>query len=333
MKAVLRATGATPARCLAAEAERLRFWAGRKAAFPAVGRISPDYYCMDGTIPRKRLGEVLKFIAAMEKKYGLRCANVFHAGDGNLHPLILFDANDPDSAACAPSSSAPRSSKMCDRGRRHHHRRARRRRREDQPDVRAVRPGRSWSRSSRSSAPSTRPACSIPARRCPTLHRCAEFGACTCTRGAAAVSRTAAVLTMDPTLQALQERVRAAAASAGRRCVIRGGGTKDFYGNEPRGEILDMRGVTRHRRLRADRARRHRARRHAARGGRGDARGAEPDARRSSRRTSAPARPSAARSRRASPVRAAWRRARCATSCSACACSTAAATSCRSAAR
>src|SRR3989449_842268 len=78
------------------EAERQKFWAGRKAAFPAVGRISPDYYCMDGTIPRKKLGEILKFIAAMEKKYGLRCPNVFHAGDGNLHPLILFDANDPD---------------------------------------------------------------------------------------------------------------------------------------------------------------------------------------------------------------------------------------------
>jgi len=78
------------------DAERLRFWSGRKAAFPAVGRISPDYYCMDGTIPKKRLGEVLNFIGAMEKKYGLRCPNVFHAGDGNLHPLILFDANDPD---------------------------------------------------------------------------------------------------------------------------------------------------------------------------------------------------------------------------------------------
>jgi glycolate oxidase len=78
------------------EAERLRFWSGRKAAFPAVGRISPDYYCMDGTIPRKRLGEVLAFIGEMEKKYGLRCPNVFHAGDGNLHPLILFDANSAD---------------------------------------------------------------------------------------------------------------------------------------------------------------------------------------------------------------------------------------------
>jgi glycolate oxidase len=70
----------------------LRFWAGRKAAFPAVGRITPDYYCMDGTIPRKRLAEMLAAIVEMEKKYALRCANVFHAGDGNLHPLIMYDA-------------------------------------------------------------------------------------------------------------------------------------------------------------------------------------------------------------------------------------------------
>jgi len=94
MKAVLERAGATRMTVSSSDAERLRFWSGRKAAFPAVGRISPDYYCMDGTIPRKRLGEVLNFIAAMEKKYGLRCPNVFHAGDGNLHPLILFDAND-----------------------------------------------------------------------------------------------------------------------------------------------------------------------------------------------------------------------------------------------
>jgi glycolate oxidase len=78
------------------EAERLLFWAGRKAAFPAVGRISPDYLCMDGTIPRKRLSEVLTGVAALSKKYGLRVANVFHAGDGNLHPLILYDANMSD---------------------------------------------------------------------------------------------------------------------------------------------------------------------------------------------------------------------------------------------
>jgi len=77
------------------EEERLTFWAGRKAAFPAVGRISPDYYCMDGTIPRARLPEVLKRMREMSAQYGLRVANVFHAGDGNLHPLILYDANNP----------------------------------------------------------------------------------------------------------------------------------------------------------------------------------------------------------------------------------------------
>ena len=96
MEAVLQKAGAVRCTVSRDEAERLRFWSGRKAAFPAVGRISPDYYCMDGTIPRKRLGEVLNFIAAMEQKYGLRCPNVFHAGDGNLHPLILFDANNAD---------------------------------------------------------------------------------------------------------------------------------------------------------------------------------------------------------------------------------------------
>jgi glycolate oxidase len=96
VKEVFARAGATRLIVSRDEAERLRFWSGRKAAFPAVGRISPDYYCMDGTIPRKRLGEVLAFIGAMESKYGLRCPNVFHAGDGNLHPLILFDANDAD---------------------------------------------------------------------------------------------------------------------------------------------------------------------------------------------------------------------------------------------
>ena len=99
MKEVLAAAGATRLAVSRDDAERLRFWSGRKAAFPAVGRISPDYYCMDGTIPKRRLGDVLNFIAGMEKKYGLRCPNVFHAGDGNLHPLILFDANDPDQLA------------------------------------------------------------------------------------------------------------------------------------------------------------------------------------------------------------------------------------------
>ncbi|NHZ42327.1 FAD-linked oxidase C-terminal domain-containing protein [Massilia aquatica] len=95
MTAVLQAAGASAIAVSQSEAERLRFWSGRKNAFPAAGRISPDYYCMDGTIPRKNLAQVLTGIAQMEVTHGLRCANVFHAGDGNLHPLILFDANQP----------------------------------------------------------------------------------------------------------------------------------------------------------------------------------------------------------------------------------------------
>jgi glycolate oxidase len=90
---LLGEAGATEIRVSKDEKQRLLFWSGRKAAFPAVGRISPDYYCMDGTIPRRALPDVLKRIAALSVKYRLRCANVFHAGDGNLHPLILYDAN------------------------------------------------------------------------------------------------------------------------------------------------------------------------------------------------------------------------------------------------
>ncbi|NBB81889.1 MAG: FAD-binding protein [Alphaproteobacteria bacterium] len=86
--------------------ERAAFWAGRKAAFPAVGRISPDYYCMDGTIPRRRLPEVLKRMAELSEQHGLRCANVFHAGDGNLHPLILYDANQPGQLEAAEAFGA-----------------------------------------------------------------------------------------------------------------------------------------------------------------------------------------------------------------------------------
>ncbi|HTX06359.1 MAG TPA: FAD-linked oxidase C-terminal domain-containing protein [Steroidobacteraceae bacterium] len=93
VEAVMRRAGARECRVSRDEAQRLRFWAGRKAAFPAMGALSPDYYCMDGSIPRKRLAAVLEAIRAMEGKYGLRCTNVFHAGDGNLHPLILFDSN------------------------------------------------------------------------------------------------------------------------------------------------------------------------------------------------------------------------------------------------
>jgi glycolate oxidase len=96
MMDVLAGCGATRMEVSANEAQRLKFWSGRKNAFPASGRISPDYMCMDSTIPRKRLADILIAIAQMESTYGLRCCNVFHAGDGNLHPLILFDANDPD---------------------------------------------------------------------------------------------------------------------------------------------------------------------------------------------------------------------------------------------
>ena len=95
VREIAEACGALNIRVSESEAERLQFWAGRKAAFPAVGRISPDYYCMDGTIPRNRLPEVLSRMAELSRHYGLRVANVFHAGDGNLHPLILYDANVP----------------------------------------------------------------------------------------------------------------------------------------------------------------------------------------------------------------------------------------------
>jgi len=92
---ILNELGATEVRTAEDEQQRQRFWAGRKAAFPAVGRLAPDYYCMDGTIPRKHLGPVLRRIAELSEQYGLAVANVFHAGDGNLHPLILYDANQP----------------------------------------------------------------------------------------------------------------------------------------------------------------------------------------------------------------------------------------------
>lgn len=95
MAAVLREHGATRLVVSRTEAERLRFWSGRKNAFPAAGRVAPDYYCMDGTVPRRQIGPLLARIERMEVRYGLRCMNVFHAGDGNMHPLILFDANDP----------------------------------------------------------------------------------------------------------------------------------------------------------------------------------------------------------------------------------------------
>ncbi len=96
MEEVLTSAGASRLQVSGDEAQRLKFWSGRKNAFPASGNMSPDYMCMDSTIPRKRLAQMLHSIQEMQSQYGLRCANVFHAGDGNLHPLILFDAADPD---------------------------------------------------------------------------------------------------------------------------------------------------------------------------------------------------------------------------------------------
>ena len=106
MEAVFSKAGATRLQVSGSEAERLLFWAGRKNAFPAAGRVSPDYYCMDGTIPRRHVGRVLRAIQDMEVRFGLRCANVFHAGDGNLHPLIMFDSNVPDEVERAEAFGA-----------------------------------------------------------------------------------------------------------------------------------------------------------------------------------------------------------------------------------
>ena len=106
VEAIARKNGAVSIRVSSSEDERLVFWAGRKAAFPAVGRISPDYLCMDGTIPRKQLPLVLNRMAEMSEHHGLRVANVFHAGDGNLHPLILYDANEPGELQAAEDFGA-----------------------------------------------------------------------------------------------------------------------------------------------------------------------------------------------------------------------------------
>ena len=172
---VLEAAGATRLAASSSEAERLKFWSGRKNAFPASGRISPDYMCMDSTIPRKRLADMLIAIGEMDGRHGLRCANVFHAGDGNLHPLILFDANDSDQLHRAEAFGAEilelsvamggtvtgehgvGVEKLV-------------------VDVRAVLARRARADDARSSAPSIRPACSTPARSIPTLVRCAEYG-------------------------------------------------------------------------------------------------------------------------------------------------------------
>ena len=106
IEAIARSNGAVSIRASTSDAERASFWAGRKAAFPAAGRISPDYYCMDGTIPRRRLPDVLRRMGVLSEQYGLRVINVFHAGDGNLHPMILYDANQPGELETAEAFGA-----------------------------------------------------------------------------------------------------------------------------------------------------------------------------------------------------------------------------------
>jgi glycolate oxidase len=173
MSRVLRAAAPRAWRVSSDEAERLR--SGRAQGGVPGRAASPDYMCMDGTIPRKRkLAEMLIAIQAMEKKYGLRCMNVFHAGDGNLHPLILFDANEPDELQRAEELFGADILELRGAGR-HHHRRARRGRGEAQPDVRAVQPRGAHADGSREAR--VRPAGLLnPGKVIPTLHRCAEYG-------------------------------------------------------------------------------------------------------------------------------------------------------------
>ncbi len=171
---VLGAAGATGIRVSKDERERLLLWSGRKAAFPAIGRITPDYYCMDGTIPRKALAAVLLRIEALSEQYKLRCANVFHAGDGNLHPLIMYDANVADESKRAEAFGADDPGAL-HRGGRHDHRRARRRRREAAADVRAVPAGRARVLP-RGQGGVRRQDLLNPGKGVPTLSRCAEFG-------------------------------------------------------------------------------------------------------------------------------------------------------------
>ena len=204
---IANACRAVTCRVSNSEEERLLFWAGRKAAFPAVGRISPDYLCMDGTIPRAKLPLVLQRMQEMSAKYGLRVANVFHAGDGNLHPLILYDANNPGELERAEQFGADILAAMR-RGRRRAHRRARRRRGKARPDAGDVLGNRSQPAAARSNAPSTTRACSIPAKCSRPCTAAPSSAACTCMPGGAGVSRYSAVLIGSRKWQLLPTRAR-----------------------------------------------------------------------------------------------------------------------------
>jgi len=175
MSALLRAARATRLQVSTDEAERLRFWAGRKNAFPAAGRAAPAYYCTDGTIPRRHIGQMLRSIQAMEQRFGLACPNVFHAGDGNLHPLVLFDDADPDSVA--PRLSAPRSWKRACASAAASPANMAWASRSSTRCVRSSTPRRSRP-SAASSAPSIRRACSTRARSCRACTAAPNTGGC-----------------------------------------------------------------------------------------------------------------------------------------------------------
>jgi hypothetical protein len=282
------ASGATRIEVSRDEAQRLKFWSGRKNAFPASGGISPDYMCMDSTIPRARLADMLRRSSEMEKKYGLRCCQRLprrRRQPASADPVRrqrspisctaarLFGAEilELSVAWAAPSpastASASRSSTRCACSSR-------------PPSARS---------SSPSSAPSTRRSCSIRARsspRCsaaPSTARCTCIAAC-CRSPTCRVSDVPAMTSPNPA--ALAERVRRRARPA-IRCDIRGGGTKQFYGRSAARRARWTCAARRHRRLRADRTGGHRARRHAARGARSacspSAASACPSSRRASR--------------------------------------------------
>ena len=239
MEAVLNAAGASRIEVSRDEAQRLKFWSGRKNAFPASGGISPDYMCMDSTIPRKRLAEMLRAIQQMEIKYGLRCVNVFHAGDGNLHPLILFDAEDADGDAPlrAIRGRYPRNQRAPWR---HGHRRAWRGRGEAQFDVRAI----LGSRARAIHGCKARLRCARTAQSRQSDSDAASLRGIrkdACAPRRIAVSRAAEILMVaaDPALARLIDQVAAARARA-TPLEICGGGTKRFYGESPCGTPLEV---------------------------------------------------------------------------------------------